>query len=530
MDSFSTACREGEFDEIMATLVSNKNSRASLLKSTDANGWNCLQWTAWHGHVECMKFLLRLKECEVDATDTSGRTALHIALLPQIQQHMQEERGLVCYPRPPPYEIVKMLLHVAEHTNAENCFGEDGANILTVAFMCHHLSVVKLFINCNAFQMYNSNLFWHTAATFQRVDCMRYLLSRPEFDPQSRNHAGWQPCFILIQRFLSDSERPKREDIDFSVELLSRTVDSPADTMEVYFLLLDCFRYKDFNQDGRVQYIFEELVKYLLPYHPEREEIVLKILHTTMLPTFYSLITLVLFERIRDKFENCAVTQAVMETYVEHLEDMKSFFLQEVFTLFSENESLYDEYIAEIVKMGWTFDKLELSSLLRIALSQPTNNQHLFTFLKSLILNKFNFITSRPLPPPPPELVPLLAPSILQNRLKMMNDFLLNVYVPLSNCVNAPIELMSILRWVKVDCHFNFNETDNCFNDYIRLIAVRRSPQSEVVSLRNLSRMSVRKYMFENFSHFEALVTMYSLHIPLELRQFLCYNHLDLKF
>lgn len=516
MHPFSKACRDGNFTIVKTMLETYKRSRTLLLQLTEANGWNCLHWAAWHSDVETMKYLLTLKELDVSVMDSSGRTALQIALLPRTEHIHQNERGRLGYPRHPSYDIVKMLLDV--RSDVFSCFNADRASTLIIALMCHHFDVIKLLIDCRGFVEYSKSVFWHIAAMYQRVDCMRYLLCKAGYDPKVRDSLGWQACFIFFQNMLSDTVEPLNEEIAFGVELLLLTVDSPADSIELYFVLLDCFRLRhtEFNNDNRVYRVFMEMVKLLLPQHP-RKNLVAKILRVK-LPSCYVLVTLIMFPHILIVKSKSMLASSVVTRYLEFLDDLKSYFLHEMFSLYSADKEVFRECIEEVMKLGWSFDKLELVTFLCLGLPRATSPQILFDFTKSLVLHKFNFL---------PKLI--ASPNMIRSRMKFMDNYLMNVFVPLSNFVNAPIDLMMMLRCKKVFCHYNFSESDNCINDFEKLLS-RKSDQFEVVSLKHLSRMSVRKQIFGALPLHEALSTMYSLNIPVDLRQFLCYNRLNLKF
>lgn len=254
-----------------------------------------------------------------------------------------------------------------------------------------------------------------------------------------------------------------------------------------------------------------ELVKLLLP-HQSKKHFVQKILDAK-LPSHYCLITLTLFEKFGKSVDNCNLNQRVR--YIGVWENLKSHFLQELFTLFLADEPFFNEYTAETERFEWTFDEFELLSKLCEVLAKETSNQKAFNFTKSLLLHGFSDM--------------LLAQPSSSLLLSHMGEHLLNVFVPLSNFVHAPIALIWIFGSVKIDCRYNFNESENCINDYHKLVE-RKSNNFEVVSLKNLARMSVRKCIFESCTHLEALSMIYSLDIPMELRQFLCYNYSNLKF
>lgn len=519
INSFLKACSDGNFDEIILSLKDSKVSPPWLLHITDLNrGWTCLQWAAWHSNVKCVKFLLTQTNINVGVKDKSGQTALHLSLQPRADNVNRDARGRIAYPREPSFEIIKMLLEVNNYEFA-GCSKPQCATNIASSLMCHHFDVIKLLIGCESFLNFSKHILWHTAALYQRVDCMRYLLCRPEYNPKARDVLGLPPYFIYFQRIVRDTVVPMKEDIEFLFELMFITIESREDSVELYFMLIDCFRFRGTRQISQSHDIFTELVKLLLSNDDPKKQLVDKIL-CTELPSDYCLVLLILFDGIMKYIEKCKFGLTIKESYLRYLEHAKDFFFQELFTLYKTHESLFVEYITKVVEMKWTFNRLELCSLLPIfssCLNSRSDKQKFFDFTKSLIFNQFGFILTA---------VPLLVPNW---SVDIFYDFLLNIFMPLWKCVNAPIELMKLLRFEEGDCYYNFNETGNCIDDYKRLLE-RNSNQYEVVSLKNLSRMALRKHLFDNFTHDQALSKMYSSNVPPIIKRFICYNHSNFQF
>lgn len=493
-------------DEVREVLQSYKLSRSAFLRITDGNGWNCLHWSAWHRDIECTRYILSLNELDVNAKDVRGKTFLHIALTPQTM--FQNDRGRDVFRRDLPLELVKMLLDACNNDNMDTSPSE-----YAMMSMSHSFDIVKLLIDFGHSKGHCSGYFWHCAAINRRVDCMRYLLYTINQDPLIRNPMGWQACFIFFQNLLRDAVVLIRREIEFGVEVLSLTCKSPAKSVEVFFLLIDCFRYKDYRNDSRAYDLFTKIANVLLPNHP-RQHLVKKLLEAK-LPSDYCLITLTLFERIEENIPNCKLDRMEKQRYLSYWEYLKFYYLQELFALYLADESFFLEYIAEVKGIGWTFNKFEAITKLCAALTKETSMQTLFNFTKMLILHDFSFVSS-------------IEPSSSLMSTLVVEPFL-NVFVPLSNFVHAPIELMWIFGSGKHVCHYNFNETENCIKDYGNLV-VGNCSKREVVSLKNLSRMSLRQCIFERYTHFEALSILYSLDMPVQLRKYLCYNYSNLKF
>lgn len=197
--------------------------------------------------------------------------------------------------------------------------------------------------------------------------------------------------------------------------------------------------------------------------------------------------------------------------------NLRSSFLRELFTLFLANESFFGEYISEVLSTGWSLNipdqASEFCKLLKV---QPPYKT--FSFVKCLIQYDIDFaeFTNQCELHLPPEVFGETAAKVL---------------VPLSNFINAPIELSRSLQYPmpKKLSYYNFNETESVVDDYSNIIRGKCN-FNQVVSLQNLTRMSVRKYYFTRHTHFKALLLLYSLNMPVTTRNFLCYNYYNLKF
>lgn len=510
MNSFLKACGEGHFDIAIEMLQTDTISRNALLQQTDANGFNCLHYAADHCDVDFMRYLLQFKELDITARDHYGHTAFCKAVMPEyayIGRYYQPE---------PCIEMITMLFEV--NNDFVNCIEECRCNVVYNAICFHDITVVKLLINlgCSVnktdtgFNSFNALPFHRfnalqVAADERRIDCIRYILSNTDCDVNIADAYGWLPCCSLIKALLLDPRQiPSKEEIDYALKMLLFTYKSPTETVEVYFMLLECWRDRS--------NMFEEIVRILLPHHP-RKHYVEKILNAK-LPNHFTIITLTLFEGMEKYMYKCKLIQSEKEKYLRDFERLKPYFLEELFSLYLADEPFFNEYITEVIRIGWKFKELKLKAKFYEA-SKITSSQKVFNFVKNLLFHKFD------MKPLEQDLSSLLVSHV--------GYHLLNVFIPLSNFVHVPIQLIAMSRGEKIDCHFSFNESENYINDY-RKLEEKKSNHIEVVSLKNLSRQSVRKYIFENYSHYDALSKMYSLDIPIELRQFLCYNFSNFKF
>lgn len=484
-----------------------ETKKRMLLESCSATGRNCFFFAAVHVNIEAMRyFLTEIKELNISARSVITKETVYYACFSVVENSPV-----------PNLEMIKMLHDV--DNDLINYLDGLGRTYLHIAVTENAFDVFKLLIELGVsvhHKSYEKTDVLKMAALYRRVNCIRYLLYEMDCDPCSRDMFGWPTCNVFIQCVLNPSSEqgiPTKEEIEFAVELLSLTYNSTAETIEVYFLLLDCFRFDDNRCDWHY-YLFLEIVKLLTPTH-QKQQLIEKFLNAK-LPRGYCLITLILFEMV-DKYicNNCQLIHTEQEAYLRYFEDLKSYLLRELFTLYLADEPLFNEYIAEIIRIGWTFCGFELMSKFCETLTGEMSSQKIFDFMKSLLLTEFNFKSLM-------QSSPLLLSSNISNTLS-------KIFVPLSNFVHVPIELIWIFGSLKKNCHYNFDESENCIIDYNALVK-KESNHFEAVSLKNLSRMSIRKYFFQTYTHYEALSMLYSLDIPLPLRQFLCYNYSNLQF
>lgn len=511
MNLFLKACEEGNLEEIKALLQTDLESRKHLLRVTDAVGNNCLHLVVIRKNADCLRYLLTFKELDINARNRRGLTIFEEIFNSQFNAGILSYRNDL---RPEAMiEIVKMLFELNNDFINSPIEGYYGSPLIAAIGACH-IDVVKLLINLGASVNYR-NRFGNTAldmaARLCRIDCIRYLLDETDCDPNlSGIMTGWVPCCTFIRQICSTN--PSREQVEFSVEFLLLTFKEPAETTEVYFMLLWCFFAKRYLEATHAHDIFIEIVKILLLDH-QSKKIVEKIL-IAKLPSDFCLITLTLFEKIKNSIHSTKMTRRQTNWFVDLLEQLKGYFLLELFTLYLADRKLFGEFIAEIKGFGWTFDGNKL--LTRFSAVEEKPIQIKFNFIKDILIHGIDILSSiRP------------SPKLLLDI--NMDVDLVNIFLPLSNFIHATIELMSIFGAKRYCSRFNFNESENAMDDYRKLLE-RKSDDFEVVSLKNLARMSVRKYCFDNYSHYESLRILSSLEIPIKLSQFLCYNYSNLKY
>lgn len=494
MNSFARACEDGRFNDVRKMLDTDTISRMELFQLTDANGLSLSHWAAYHSNIEFMKYLITFKEFNINAKDNHGRTALITAMCPRYTESMHQH----AYARFPPTPLIEMIKVLFEANNdLINYRDQCGASPLEYAIKIHHFDVVKFLVDLGA-SVNHTDLFgyyiFRSAALHRRIDCLTYLMYKTDCDPGIPDSDGWLPCCRYV-RYLLMSPRLSKEDIKFAIDFIKFTFKSPAEEVQVYFLLLDCFNYRHLYY-GHAVAMFLEIVNLLLPKH-RSGSLLQKILKASAPSVSFSIITLTLFESIN----NTKCTLVVEKyRYTGLLEELKSYFLGELFTICSTDESVFNEYIAEVHRLGGTFKKYDEMQKFCAALTTETPSQKVFNFMKGLLLHRTIFDSS----------YLLLQPY--------RSRHLSNEILPFSYFPHVPW----MFRKEESDPRYNFNE-------YHKLVEEKSDP-FEVISLKNLSRMSVRKYYFENYSHYEALSLLYSVDIPIILRQFLCYNYSNSNF
>lgn len=359
----------------------------------------------------------------------------------------------------------------------------------------------------------------HKAAKTASTSTIRKLLydinCEYETDPNILNRHGKTAAFMYFINLLTKANDfgsdncLTADEISCFIELLWFTYDPESllenQVNEIFDMIDYCYQFSDVP----IRKLYMEIINVFMSPQNPRHYFVEKILKAN-LPSDYCLVG-VLF----------AVNERLHES---NFVNLRSNFLRELFTLFMANESFFEEYIAEAMSTGWRFNVQNQSSAFCSLLAKESRSDRslttipsLFRFMKFLIQYEVDFVQML-------KLTRLHLPPTLADNL------LVSVFVPLSNFINATIDLTWTLRLSKQKkfSYFNFNETELVPND-LNALAERKS-QFEVVSLKNLSRMAVRKHCFENYSHYKALSILYSLHIPIKLRNFLCYNNCNLKF
>lgn len=348
----------------------------------------------------------------------------------------------------------------------------------------------------------------HKAAKTRQVETIRKLLYDEGCDPNTLNQHGKTAAFMYFISLLTKAndsgseECLTAEEVACFVELLWFTYDTHRslenERSEIFDMIDYCFQFSD----APIRKLYIEIVNvFITPLH-HRRYFVDKILKAN-LPSDYCLIA--------SMFE---MNELLKDTDFVNL---RSNFLSELYTLFLADESFFGEYISEVMSSGWTFNIHDQSRAFCTKLAKHLSIRSLFRFMNYLIQYEIDFGQ-------------LLKLCILHLPSDSADDIVSDVIMPLSNFINAPIDLARKLRQATPTklAYYNFNETEYVLDDFN--LFVDHKCKFQVVSLKNLARMSVRKYLFQNHTHYKALSLLYSLNIPIKLRNFLCYNYCNFNF
>lgn len=370
------------------------------------------------------------------------------------------------------------------------------------AIMRGRLDIVQLLIANNASvnkQDLDGDTALHIAAINIHLEVIRYLIYDTDCDVTIQNKNGKTACMILYAKLL---------------ENLAHEIEPSIDEINCFEeLLLLTYNLFDINNPNENESSdLKKMIDLGYLYEQPNSDLYARILRSFYMPTAKQYF----FQKILDTnvYSRHCLTVALLakaDADFEHLFEFWSKFLLELFTLFLANQSFFQEYIAEIMSGGWICPLRSQVSHLCGFLStfqMRIDTQKLFTFLKTMILYEIDFdILVRTC-----EL--LLSPTMIVTAFAPLAKFVMPYY---------PIVLRNPLG-----CNYNFNESDNPLHDVDRQHG--DDGPYEVLSLKNLSRMSLRLHYFRTCSHHTALQALYTMPIPDTLRNFLCYNVYNLKF
>lgn len=469
-------CADGNLKEIESILRHTKGRR-SKVQVRDNHNWTCLHHAVKSGSVECIKFLLTINEIDTLAETFEGETALHIA----------------CTIANVSIEIVSML--VEANPDLVLFVNNEEVDLLQCAIIRNRLDIVKLLIANGApvnKQDLDGDTALHIAAIELELDVIRYLLYETSIDSTICNESGKSACFLLFAKLLEIVKR--------NASLSPQQIQCFEELTQFTYNLYDSNNANDMeselNQMINIGYLYGEprsclyssiLKLFYVP--PSKQYFYQKILQTNEVPSCHCLIN-ALLDNININTDNSNF-------------EIQSNFLLELFTLFLSDESFFNEYISEIMSNGWEYSERHQAEKFSAFITQRKDSldlQKLFSFLKALILYGINF-----------DILMIWCEIFLEPKL------LFTVFTPLVQLVKPFYPQQCDL----LSCSVKFNEPGNDLHH-------RNSTQ--VISLKDLCRMSIRRYYFGTYSHYAALKELYSLNIPIKIRNFLCYNARNFEF
>lgn len=483
--SLLKACADGNLHRIKVILRSTKGRHVKV-QERDNHNWTCLHHAVKNGNIECVKYLLTIKELDTIAETYEGETALQLACsIPNV-----------------PLEMVFILLEA--NKDLVNFVNNEEVDALQYAIMQKRLDVVKLLIDSGAPANHldlDGDTALHIASRILETDIVRYLIYETDCDPNICNEHDKTAAFIFFVNLLNKLSTSVGEphltadEVECFEELARFTYDENVQmenqALELFYMMDYCCRLNHLQ----MQNPYERIVKIFFssPMNP-RHYFAEKILQAH-LPSNYCLIALV--HEMNEKLSD------------DRFRDLHSYFFQELFTLFIADESFFNEYIAEVMStelaVNLIINEITWFRDIDIHFTEKSTPQKLFTFIKVLILYEIDFVT----------LAKLCSQSLPSNLYQtVLND----VFVPLSAVVNAPLEVYWIFQY------------GHSLRGFVIPSETKQSETFKVVSLKNLCRASIRRYYCQNYSHYNALVLMYSLCIPTQLRNFVCYNSLNFQF
>lgn len=486
-------CSDGNLQGIKKALK-NRRGRKRKIELRDNHNWTCLHHAARSGSVECMKYLLSIDGLDTAAESYEGETALHIAT-----------NTLNV-----PLEMLSLL--VDANPDLVNYVNNEELDLLQCATLHGRLDIVKLLAErgapVNKIDL-DGDTVLHLAAIEIKLDFIRYLLYGAQCDATVRNYKDYTACFLLFVKLMEKifaGLTLASDEVECFEELALFTYNQhdlnfPTNASDIKQMIVLGYQY---NQQKTP--LYASILK-LFYVPPSKEYFVQKLLESSV-PSCHSLVIALLL--VKDD----------PNTFERNVE-LSSVFLQELFSLFLAEQSFFDEYIPEIMSSGitllpngeWRFSQIrKFCTVIDERGGGLVEQQQLFTFLKALILFDINFET-------------LIAGC----DFFMTSDLMPIVIVALAESVRLTFPLGD----EKIMFINDFNESEDVLHDLQRLRLLKDqnvASVGEVVSLKNLSRMSVRRFYFKHFSHFNALKALYALDIPVQLRNFLCYNFNNLKF
>ena len=143
---------------------------------TDNEGDSCLTLAAWSEHTETVRYLVGLKDVDVNHAENDGDTALHFAV--------QEGHG----------DVVQVLIDAGADLEAKNKDDEQGRSPLLLASVEGHLDIVKMLVEAGAGVRVTDNegdTCLILASLRGHTETVRYLVGLKEVEVNQKDNDGF---------------------------------------------------------------------------------------------------------------------------------------------------------------------------------------------------------------------------------------------------------------------------------------------------------------------------------------------------
>ncbi|KAJ6650100.1 Ankyrin repeat and SOCS box protein 3 [Pseudolycoriella hygida] len=442
------------------------------LNIRDNHNWNCLHHAVKSGSVDCVKFLLKFKELDTFAETFEGETGNNRRFL-KLYRYVENNSiylalHIACVVPNISYEIVSLLIEA--NADLVNFVNNEEVDLLQCAAARGRLDIVKLLINNGAqvnYQDLDGDTALHIAALELHLEIIRYLLVETDADVTIRNLAGYTACYLLFTKLL--------EKLFQNLNLSQGEIDCFEE------MLLLTHDLQDLSDSNKIDFEINEMI--LLAYRFKQHGCPL---HKTISLLFCAPPSKQYFlEKIlNSNVPSChCLVYALLNIDLSTSDSMSEMWcnlLAEMFMLCATDQSFFDEFISEIMTDGWKPTVLNQIQFFCEFLEMKQNLLEpaaLFHFLKTLILYDFDF----------------------------------GVFLRCSD-----LSILSPTLTVTVLAPLARVATPNRDN--------------EAVSLMNICRTKIRSHYFNTYTHYTALRALYSLNVPVTIRNFVCYNESNFKF
>ncbi|KAJ6643790.1 40S ribosomal protein S24 [Pseudolycoriella hygida] len=217
------------------------------------------------------------------------------------------------------------------------------ASPLSIAIKRQSIEVIEFLIQRGCDVNHVSTLGWnrgwnalHKAASCKRIDVIRFLLEETKCDRLLKDNDGNVPCSVYVRRvgFTSILRPVTKEMIDFCIELMMLTFESPDKCYGVHLLLFQCIgRMEVFKETTHISVICQRLARVLIANCPSKH------------------LVKQLWENLLCHFDDDKKGSQCYNTVIQSVDPM----LEELFNLSLVNEQLTNEFVKRIAKTKFAY-------------------------------------------------------------------------------------------------------------------------------------------------------------------------------